>query len=277
MDVMNVVLILGKRLVDNVITAEGRSRVDALINLIDDKDLAPEAVIFCGGITQGQTESEARAMYRYFDSRCAQIRPFLPHVLLEDKSTNTIENIRNAAEKLIESQLCRKEHRVKVVLISNDYHLKRIFEIQTLMDEQGLLAVLERQCADTGLKIEIERSIDNHYPVPYPHSNRLAQVFLLLDELTTYRVYLEGVTADVFSRPLEKVRQQPYLIASDALVQLATLVTKENDVKDLAQIKRAVELTTPQLSDAETLAQLKLLDTALTRLNRRFDPERHVF
>lgn len=276
MDVMNVVLILGKRLVDNVITAEGRSRVDALINLINDKDLAPEAVIFCGGITQGQTESEARAMYRYFNSRSAQISPFLPHVLLEDKSTNTIENIRNAAEKLIESQLCQQGQTVKVQIVSNDYHLKRIFEIQALMDEQGLLGVLERQCAETGLDLNIDRSVDAHFSVPYPHDGPLAKVFLLLDELTTYRVYLEGVVADVFSKPLKEVREKPYQIACNALAELNVLLSEASVIEDLGKIERAVELTTPQQTCAETIAQLKQLDTILTRLNLQFDPERQV-
>lgn len=276
MDILNVVLVLGKRLVNNSITAEGCSRVEALVNLLAKKELQQTVVIFCGGATEGQTVTEAQAMYDYF-IRCSAHSVRRPCIfLLEDQSTNTIENLSNAAKKIIDSRLCETGQAVHLQLISNDYHLKRIFEIQALMDEQGLLRVLENQCAQTGLKIEIDRAIAAHCSVPYPHKTSVGRVFLLLDELTTYRVYLEGVVADVFQRPLLEVRRQPLQIAWNALEQL------ENDLSDadsrsvLEVIRRAVDITTPELDRAETLLQLEKLDSALTKLNRQFDPERHA-
>lgn len=276
MDIINVVLVLGKRLVDNTITAEGRSRVEALIALLAAKDLRQTVVLFCGGVTEGQTVTEAQAMYDYF-KRCvagANLNP--PYLLLEDQSTNTIENISNAANKLIESGLCAKGEGINVQLVSNDYHLKRIFEIQALMDEQGLLRVLEKRCAETGLPIKIDRAVGAHYSVPYPHDNEFSRVFLLLDELTTYRVYLQGYVSNVFKRPLADVREQPYQIARNALIELEKCIGDEETLADLDAIKRAVEMTTPQLNREETLQQLKRLDVTLTKLNRQYDPERQI-
>lgn len=276
MDIMNVVLVLGKRLVDNTITAEGRSRVEALLALLATKDLRQTVVLFCGGVTEGQTVTEAQAMYDYF-KRCVagtELNP--PYLLLEDQSTNTIENISNAANKLIESGLCVKGEGINVQLVSNDYHLKRIFEIQALMDEQGLLRVLEKRCAETGLPIKIDRAVGAHYSVPYPHHNEFSRVFLLLDELTTYRVYLQGYVSKVFKRSLSDVREQPYQIARNALIELEKCIGDEETLADLDVIKRAVEMTTPQLSREETLLQLNRLDVTLTKLNRQYDPERQT-
>ncbi len=47
---------------------------------------------------------------------------------------------------------------IDVIFASNDYHLKRIFEIQSLMDEQGLLRVLKQRCAEHGLNLHIDSS-----------------------------------------------------------------------------------------------------------------------
>lgn len=276
MDIMNVVVVLGKRLVNNTLTQEGHRRVEALTECLAEMDLQHTAVIFCGGVSEGQLQTEARAMFDYFKRHYPYKRAFPQHVLLEDQSTNTIENMVNAGKTLIDSELCRSGQAVKVQLVSTDYHLKRIFEIQSLMDEQGLLRLLENQCLKTGLELQIERSIDAHYPAVYPYQNVLAQVFLLLDQLTTYRVYLEGVIVGVFKRPLTQVRKRPYQIARNALGELDKIELDCESKMAVKVMAEAVEATTPQLADAEMLAQLVLLDSNLTQLNRHFDPERYV-
>ena len=65
------------------------------------------AVAFCGGITKGQTQSEADAMRQYFRTLESQREyPFsLGAVLLEQNSKNTVENIHNLALEMIESGL----------------------------------------------------------------------------------------------------------------------------------------------------------------------------
>ncbi|RTZ17576.1 YdcF family protein [Vibrio aquaticus] len=274
MNVSDVILVLGKRLHNNKLTAEGRSRVDALISLLASVDCTRTALVFCGGITPNQTNSEAREMYEYFMQSLPNPQPVLPEILLEDRSVNTIENVINAADTLIESKLCQTGQQVTVHFVSNDYHLKRIFEIQSLMDEQGLLRVLKSRCALSGLDITIPIEHSAHTYVPYPHTTEQGNVFLLLDELTTYRVYLEGVKRGAFDRPLNQVRAEPLKIASKALKKLLDLELGKEVSDELEVIKRAVEMTTPDLPYQELAEQLLLLDTTLTQLNRTLDPER---
>ncbi|KJY82794.1 hypothetical protein TW81_11300 [Vibrio galatheae] len=275
MDIENVVLVLGKRLANNVLTSEGRTRVEALSKALDDRNLASSAVIFCGGMTGEQTQTEAQAMYDYFLHVHKGNKP--RHIILEGKSTNTIENITNAAQELVSSKMCRQGQAVTVTFISNDYHLKRIFEIQTLMDEQGLLRTLKMQCAQSGLTLNISTSISDHIAEPYPHSSTAGQVFLLLDEITTYRVYLEGVKSNVFNRPLPQVREQPYKIACYALKELNHLITDADSLRALGIIKSAVDATAADVDYGQACEQLALLNDNLIKLNRRFDPEQQGY
>ena len=161
-------------------------------------------LLFCGGVTPGQTISEAVAMGDYFKQLPSAKMLDDSNIILESDSQNTVQNIQNAALKL--KQLGLSDQRVDVTLVSNDYHLKRIFEIQSLMDEQGLLRTLKQYCASSGLNLHIDQDIDQHCSVMYPHQGLYAQAFLLIDELTTYRVYLEGVVNKAFDRPLDDVR-----------------------------------------------------------------------
>ncbi|WP_425666899.1 YdcF family protein [Vibrio tubiashii] len=272
MNIINVVLVLGKRLFNNALTLEGRTRVEALTTAIQSLQLEQSAIIFCGGATDGQTQTEAQAMFDYFKLCYEGELP--PHIILEDTSTNTIENIQNAADKLISSQLCKSGQEVNVQFVSNDYHLKRIFEIQTLMDEQGLLRTLKSRCSESGLKLNIPMSLEAHVCVPYPHITPLGQIFLRLDELTTYRVYLEGVKSGTFTRPLEQVRHKPYHIAIAAIQELKQLLSDHNEMKSLKLIEIAVERTSSSATRVEVIDQLRILDQCLTSLNRQFDPER---
>ncbi|MDN3685627.1 ElyC/SanA/YdcF family protein [Vibrio sinaloensis] len=57
-------------------------------------------------------------------------------ILLEDASTNTMENFTNVANILLEKGI---RGPVNISFVSNDYHLERLFQIQSLLDEQGLL------------------------------------------------------------------------------------------------------------------------------------------
>lgn len=131
------------------------------------------ALVFCGGKTQGQSISEADAMYAYFQTLNTSLaKPFpTSQILLENRSLNTFENMRNAAKVLCESGLfpLPSQAAVEVILLSNAYHLERILEIQTLMDEQGLLRVLKSQCASVVLDLHISLDIQKHISVPYPH------------------------------------------------------------------------------------------------------------
>lgn len=271
MKITSVVLILGKRLVDSQLTLEGKSRVEALSGAINRFDLNRTVFIFCGGATEGQDLTEAKAMFDYFLGYHQQQVP--PHILLEDRSTNTVENLSNAADKLIESQLCQWGQALEVYFVSNDYHLNRVFEIQALMDEQGLLRTLKQRCSQNGLQLTISQQLEDHVYVPYPHHNLLGQIFLLLDELTTYRVYLEGVKNKVFDQPLEQVWSKPNQIASEALAKLKDLMTEPHAVTMLDEIESAIVDSSPSQPQDQAILQLPKLHKNLTRLNRFFDPE----
>ncbi|EGR2043763.1 TPA: YdcF family protein [Vibrio parahaemolyticus] len=273
----NVVIVLGKRLVNNQLSAEGITRVEALAAKILEMPMENTALIFCGGKTQGQSISEADAMYAYFQTLNTSLaKPFpTSQILLENRSLNTFENMRNAAKVLCESGLfpLPSQAAVEVILLSNAYHLERILEIQTLMDEQGLLRVLKSQCASVGLDLHISLDIQKHISVPYPHQGPLAEAFLLLDELTTYRVYLEGVKSGAFQRDLTSVRAQPLLRAKQAINQLCALPLEMDVLQQIAEMKKAIEMTAFDESVATAERALEVFHPILTALNRRLDPE----
>lgn len=268
-----VILVLGKRLVNNQLTQEGLSRVEALPNILETSDKTALALVFCGGITINQSVSEASAMYKRFLEIMPEHGLSEKQILLEELSINTVENISNAADKLIQSSICTAGQAVECVFVSNDYHLERIFEIQALMDEQGLLRVLKDKCMASGLSISISNQLGDHCVVPYPHQGASAEAFLAVDELTTYRVYLEGIKSGVFQRPHTDVRREPLALARMAIKKLSKL-NLASDVRQLLdEIENIVESTTPDLAIDELLARLKKLDGVLTYLNRYFDPE----
>ncbi|MGY3688872.1 YdcF family protein [Vibrio coralliilyticus] len=271
MNIRNVVIVLGKRLVGNALTAEGKSRVEALPKLLSSYDLNETALLFCGGVTPGQTTSEAMAMRDYFKQLPSAKMFHDLNIILESDSQNTVQNIQNAALKL--KQLGLSDQRVDVTLVSNDYHLKRIFEIQSLMDEQGLLRTLKQYCASSGLNLHIDQDIEQHCSVMYPHQGLYAQAFLLVDELTTYRVYLEGVVNRAFDRPLDDVRCLPEKLALRAL-SLLEVLNLPVEIQDKLQSMKEVVFTTTSEVDYHVIEPLlTYFHQTLTWLNRQLDPE----
>lgn len=269
-------IVLGKRLNSDQLTLEGKSRVEGLISALQCHENQTALVVFCGGVTQGQSASEAQRMYEYFQTRCQQLALSLPHVqvLLEQQSTSTVENIEHVAQVLLTSGHLRVGDTLTLTLVSNDYHLKRIFEIQQLMDEQGLLRTLDERCQQAGVRLNISRDLNAHISVPYPHRSQQGVRFLWVDELTTYRVFLEGVTVNAFQRPLEEVRQAPYQIAQTALAQLRRHCENEPIMlAQLALIATVVESEADLTTAASVGDLLAVLDTELTLLNRLCDPE----
>lgn len=279
MNLDNVVIILGKRLINNRLSAEGVSRVTALLNALDSFPAKNTALIFCGGKTEGQHISEADAMYRYFQTlNLSRAIPFpKSHILLEDRSLNTFQNMNNAAEMLCNCGLFNttslEQSPINVTLLSNDYHLERIIEIQKLMDEQGLLRVLKSCGASGGLELSISLDIEQHICVPYPHRGTFANAFLLLDELTTYRVYLEGVISDVFTRDLSIVRSKPLLIAQTAIEKLLLLPLGNEILMQIEEMKKAIEMTAFDCDLDLAKQALDIYHPILTLLNRTLDPE----
>ncbi|PMH01723.1 YdcF family protein [Vibrio splendidus] len=283
MSINHLLIVLGKRLNGNKLTDEGISRVDALVEYLAgplaEESIQKTGVVFCGGVTKGQTTSEADAMHQYFRILESQREyPFsLGAILLEQNSTNTVENIQNLASEMIESGLFTRGQNVKVTFVSNDYHLQRIFEIQSLMDEQGLLKVLVEKCSALGVELQIDLQLEAHVAVPYPHQNTQGQLFLWMDALTTYRVYLEGVSAGTFKRDLELVRGGPERLSLESLIAVKALVegAPHFDIVDslLPVLEGCIQQTSVGADIKKVREYLALLDTNLTLLNRYLDPE----
>jgi hypothetical protein len=275
MKLNKVVIILGKRLVHDQLSAEGRSRVEALLNVLNECCFETTALVFCGGVTQGQTVAEADAMYRYFCELAKAREIDFPElqVIIENRSLNTVQNMQNAAAELLISGLCETGQTIEVTLLSNDYHLERIIEIQTLMDEQGLLRVLKSRCADMGVKLNIPLHLSHHVSVPYPNTGVLAEAFLLFDELTTYRVYLEGVKRGAFERDLAKVRATPLAIGLGAIEKLQALDLEPQVRGQIADMKKAIEMTAFDDSVVAAEQALAVFHPILTALNLQLDPE----
>ncbi|MGF1718807.1 YdcF family protein [Vibrio kyushuensis] len=277
MGIEKVIIVLGKRLQNSQLTLEGKSRVDALIDYLPSQSPSHTALLFCGGTTKGQSISESQAMFGYFQMHAGSIEFPTLHILLEQDSTSTVENIQHGSKALLDSGLIKNDAQLEVVFVSNDYHLYRIFEIQQLMDEQGLLGVLRAKCLAQGVTLNISYRLDDHVSVPIPYNDVKADLFLHVEALTTYRVYLEGVVSGVFRRDLTEVRKQPLKIAEQALIALNQQLTGNDEFMMLAllvqTLEKAVFETMPNMPIKKVREYLAVLDTNLTLLNRYLDPE----
>ncbi|NVD08977.1 YdcF family protein [Vibrio sp. JPW-9-11-11] len=273
MNINSVVLLLGKRLVNNQLTLEGRSRVEHLARSSPLLDVKTTLIVVCGGVTDNQNVSEARAMMDYLSQLLPADVLGGYQIVLENESQNTIENLSNAAMKLIQCPGYQIGRCLNITLLSNDYHLKRIVEIEQLMPEQGLISKMVERCRQVGLEVSVGSQLEHHHAVPYPHKGTRAEAFLYCDELTTYRVYLEGVKARVFARPLSGVRRAPYQIAQRAIERLQALPLNQQEHALVLEIKSLVEATAENSAYSHCVDALQRLDKALTQLNRWLDPE----
>jgi len=109
--------------------------------------------------------------------------------------------------------------------------------------------------------------------VPYPNTGVLAEAFLLFDELTTYRVYLEGVKRGAFERDLAKVRATPLAIGLGAIEKLQALDLEPEVRGQIADMKKAIEMTAFDDSVVAAEQALSVFHPILTALNLQLDPE----
>ena len=197
-------IVLGKRLSDDLLTDEAHSRIDALVDYLETNVNPNLVVAFSGGVTGANHRAEADVMYDAFKLKVAgrqadTDKPLIyGSILLETQSRSTVENVQNVAEKVVSEGGFSIQSPVKVTFLSNDYHLQRLFEIQSWMDEQGLLRLLKHRASQAGITLDIAYDITQHVAVPYPHVCFAGKLFLLVDNLTPYRVLLEGIVAGSF-------------------------------------------------------------------------------
>ncbi len=273
-NITEVILVLGKRLVDSQLTEESLSRVTTLVQELKTRTSSSYVLIFCGGRLEGQLISEAEAMFQAFVTQWPEWANYLPQtqVLIESRSTTTVENIANASSELIKSGLCQSRQHVNVRMCSNDYHIQRIFDIERLMPEQGLLNRLTERARQAGLFLTVPLDVSQHITVPYPYQTQDGEAFLLIEKLTYYRIYLEGLESGVFNRSLEQVRTEPMRITLDALQQLKAHPLLRQELPVLERFEQIIQQTDASANYADG-ALLNEYNQRLLDLNRRFDPE----
>jgi len=232
----------------------------------------------------GQKVPEAMAMFAEYRKR----RERLPNTLVtgphffDTTSGNSIQNIQNIGRELIESGLAQKGDHLNVNLASTDYHVERIIKIQQQMNEQGLLRVLEKTGQRLGIKIEIQRNMDAHVAAPFPYRTDLGRIYVEVDRLTIYRVYLEGVVKSAFKRELSRVRSQPRKEAVQAIDSIRSTVARKKAfgkrrsqfiLSSVSVIESIIDKTSATAEKSDVASLLVLYDRTLTMLNRYVDPE----
>ncbi len=111
------VLLLGSKVESWGPSTDYKARLDAADAYL--KENPNTQVIACGGQGSDEHISEAQAAYDYLSARGIETS----RIYKEDQSTNTFENIQNAAG--IVKELGKDPKEVNVVIISADYHLMR--------------------------------------------------------------------------------------------------------------------------------------------------------
>lgn len=86
-------------------------------------------VVASGGKGKGEEISESEAIKREL------IKAGIPEnrIITEDKSVNTVENLKFTLEKIKENESENKEKKFKILIVTNDYHLYRAKKIAELL------------------------------------------------------------------------------------------------------------------------------------------------
>lgn len=122
----NTVIILGCAVYNETPSIMLRARVNAAYEYLEANENAK--AILSGGQGNGENISEAQCMFNILTEKGIDEN----RLFLEDESTNTYENIKNAKEIIEENHLDEN-----IVIASSDFHLKRATMIA---EKQGLKA-----------------------------------------------------------------------------------------------------------------------------------------
>ena len=119
-------IILGSGLEDNKPNKQMIDRLNRAIEYLNSYDC--NAIIVTGGLTHNNTISEAEVMKNYLLEK-----GILKKIIVEDKATNTIENIHNSSMYF--------QRRDRLVLVSNDYHILRSKMICRMFDYKNVKSI----------------------------------------------------------------------------------------------------------------------------------------
>ncbi|MGX7023311.1 YdcF family protein [Vagococcus hydrophili] len=119
------IIVLGAGLIDGErVTPLLASRIDAAVKLFDkqkNKKNHQPTIILSGGQGPDEKVSEARAMMNYVEEKNYQ----LGNVYLEEKSTNTKENLQFSEAIAYQKDSIKNFNRKNIVIASNNYHILR--------------------------------------------------------------------------------------------------------------------------------------------------------
>jgi uncharacterized SAM-binding protein YcdF (DUF218 family) len=114
-------LLFGLQLQQNRMALEYQQRIDVVIATL--RITQPDLIVFQGGLTGNNTVTEANIGEEYFNRVLARDHEAIlarPQTVLEDRSKNSLENLRNTREYLLSKKLP-----LNVVLVTSGYHLRR--------------------------------------------------------------------------------------------------------------------------------------------------------
>ena len=118
------IIVLGARVKGDTITTNLKHRLDTTLNYYEktyDINKGNITVICSGGKGRGENISEARAMKEYLIKHGMDSS----NIILEDKSKNTLENMRFSYEKAIKKDGEKAVKNTETVIVTNDFHTAR--------------------------------------------------------------------------------------------------------------------------------------------------------
>jgi len=127
---VDALIVLGAGLRNGAPSHVLRTRLDAAIDYVQTREGVP--IIVSGGLGQGQTITEAQAMFNYLTSKGIDENL----VWMEGASTSTYENLAFSRELMKERGL--DVDNAKVAVVSNEFHL---FRAKLIAENAGLEAV----------------------------------------------------------------------------------------------------------------------------------------
>lgn len=143
----HVAVIFGKHLIRDQVTVENAKRIVTFIKQIASGALNPDIICFVGGkgLREQNSVSGASASYAFFRSICEEVNLDVSRFdfVLEEKSHNTKENLRNVLNELRRRNGSDAVSACHFTLVSSDYHLIRIQEVHRLSPRQSILFPLE--------------------------------------------------------------------------------------------------------------------------------------